>query len=60
VVNQDAATGGTDGTVWTVWRQDDNGARFEVARFDAPEPAQELAAELQARGHKQLYWVSSS
>jgi len=37
---------------WTVWRQDDNGHRFVVAHH-----ADRTAAEAQARGHKQLWWV---
>jgi hypothetical protein len=40
-------------TIWIVWRQDDNGNRFEVARHTSRE-----AAELEARGHKQAYWVA--
>jgi hypothetical protein len=43
---------------WIVWRQDDNGNRFEVARKDSRTDAEELAAVMQARGHKQLYWVA--
>lgn len=61
-------------TTWVVWRQDDNGNRFEVRRFagypedaggpgeDGPDTAREeaeaLAAEMEARGHKQTYWVA--
>lgn len=43
---------------WVVWRQDDNGNRFEVARKDSRADAEELAAAMEARGHKQLYWVA--
>ncbi len=42
---------------WTVWRQDDNGNRFEVRRLATREEAESLAAEFEARGHKQFYWV---
>jgi hypothetical protein len=42
---------------WVVWRQDDNGNRFVVRRLESREEAENLAAELEARGHKQLYWV---
>lgn len=45
---------------WIVWRQDDNGNRFEVARKDSRTDAEELAAVMQARGHKQLYWVAKA
>jgi len=55
--------GSTDGGLpdrWTVWRQDDNGNRFEVARKDSSAEAEELAAAMEARGHKQLYWVAKT
>lgn len=45
-------------TAWIVWRQDDNGNQFEVARKDSRAAAEELAATMEARGHKQLYWVA--
>ncbi|MEJ3744561.1 hypothetical protein WEI85_14855 [Actinomycetes bacterium KLBMP 9797] len=45
---------------WIVWRQDDNGNRFEVARKDSRTDAEELATVMQARGHKQLYWVAKA
>jgi hypothetical protein len=41
-----------------VWRQDDNGNQFEVNRFASREEADELAATLEARGHKQIYRVA--
>lgn len=40
-----------------VMRQDDNGNRFVVAKGLDRAEARRLAAELEARGHKQLYWV---
>ncbi len=43
---------------WIVWRQDDNGNQFEVARKDSRAEAEELAASMEARGHKQTYWVA--
>jgi hypothetical protein len=43
---------------WIVWRQDDNGNRYIVARKPSRAEADELAATLEARGHKQLYWVA--
>jgi hypothetical protein len=45
---------------WIVWRQDDNGNQFEVARKAARADAEELAAVMEARGHKQLYWVAKA
>ncbi|MFD8757253.1 SPOR domain-containing protein [Kitasatospora sp. NPDC059577] len=42
---------------YRVVRQDDNGNRFLVAKDLDGAGAQRLAAELEARGHKQLYWV---
>ena len=43
---------------WIVWRQDDNGNRFEVARYDTRTGADLLAATMEARGHKQIYRVA--
>jgi hypothetical protein len=55
-------SGPTDGPGrrWTVWRQDDNGNRFEVARYGSRAEAELLAATMEARGHKQIYWVVES
>ncbi|GID91499.1 SPOR domain-containing protein [Amorphoplanes digitatis] len=44
---------------WIVWRQDDNGNRFEVARRESRAEAEDLAATMETRGHKQLYWVAA-
>lgn len=45
---------------WIVWRQDDNGNQFEVARKNSHAEAEELAAVMESRGHKQLYWVAQT
>jgi hypothetical protein len=45
---------------WVVWRQDDNGNRFEVARKDSRAEAEQLATTMERRGHKQLYWVAGA
>jgi 8-oxo-dGTP diphosphatase len=50
-------TGG-GGAAWILMRQDDNGNRVEMARFDVRAEAETAAAEFEARGHKQLYWVA--
>ena len=42
---------------WSVWRQDEHGNRFEVARDLARDEAHRAAAAFEARGHKQRYWV---
>lgn len=42
---------------WLLLRQDDNGNRYEMARFETREAADRAAAEFQARGHKQLYYI---
>ena len=49
-----------DAGQWIIWRQDDNGNRFEVARRDSRAEAEELAATMEARGHKQTYWVAAA
>lgn len=45
---------------WVVHRQDDNGNRFIVAVGLDREEAIRLASELEARGHKQQYWVEAA
>ncbi|WAS96717.1 hypothetical protein [Nannocystis punicea] len=42
---------------WALIRQDDNGNRFEIARFRSYTKAYAQERTLTARGHKQLYWV---
>ncbi|MFE7188511.1 SPOR domain-containing protein [Kitasatospora sp. NPDC057541] len=44
---------------YRVMRQDDNGNRFRVVGGIDQEAAERLAAEFEARGHKQLYWVEA-
>ncbi|MER7583411.1 SPOR domain-containing protein [Kitasatospora sp. NPDC097691] len=44
---------------YRVMRQDDNGNRFLVADGLDGAEAHRLAAEFEARGHKQLYWVEA-
>ncbi|WP_406202718.1 (deoxy)nucleoside triphosphate pyrophosphohydrolase [Kitasatospora sp. NBC_01560] len=43
-----------------VMRQDDNGNRFLVAQGLGRAEAERRAAEFEARGHKQLYWVEQA
>lgn len=45
---------------WAVHRQDDHGNRFVVATGLDRGEAMRLASELEARGHKQRYWVEAS
>jgi hypothetical protein len=54
----DAIVGAERPVRWIVWRQDDNGNRFEVARKDSRAEADALAAAMEMRGHKQTYWVA--
>ncbi|TWE19295.1 hypothetical protein FB465_4411 [Kitasatospora atroaurantiaca] len=42
---------------YRVMRQDDNGNRYLVAKGLSRQEAEALAAEFEARGHKQMYWV---
>jgi hypothetical protein len=42
---------------WELWRQDDNGNRFRIARFAAREQADAEQLRFEALGHKQTYWV---
>ena len=45
---------------WTVWRQDDNGNQYVVSRHATQAEAQAVATDMEARGHKQVYWVAAS
>ncbi|MEZ0068921.1 hypothetical protein ABIA32_004962 [Streptacidiphilus sp. MAP12-20] len=51
-------TGAGRAATWTLMRQDDNGNRYEVARYGDRAEAEAAAAEFEGRGHKQLYWVA--
>lgn len=42
---------------WELWRQDDNGNRFLIARFDTRDAAEGEQRRFEALGHKQTYWV---
>ncbi|MEV7280629.1 SPOR domain-containing protein [Streptomyces sp. NPDC093111] len=42
---------------WLVIRQDDNGNRYRVGQYATEDEARRIADSLDARGHKQLYWV---
>jgi len=45
---------------WAVWRQDDHGNSFLVEANLTKTQADELQAELEARGHKQTYWSADA
>ncbi|WP_420129608.1 hypothetical protein [Longimicrobium sp.] len=42
---------------WELWRQDDNGNRFVIGRFDSSEAAEAEQRRFEALAHKQTYWV---
>jgi hypothetical protein len=45
-----------------LWRQDDNGNRVRIGTFsgcDSLASAEGARDALEARGHKQLYWIES-
>jgi hypothetical protein len=42
---------------WSVWRQDDNGNRFEIARELTRKAAEATVMDFEERGHKQASWV---
>ena len=44
--------------VFVVMRTDDNGNDFEVARMTTRREAESVAADFEARAHKQMYWVA--
>jgi len=43
---------------WSVWRRDEHGNEFEMARDLAQDDANRLVADYEARGHKQSYRAS--
>jgi len=45
---------------WVVWRQGDDGHPFEVARLSSRAEALKLAATMEARGHRQTYWIAAA
>jgi hypothetical protein len=42
---------------WELWRQDDNGVRVLVARFEDREAAHEALIRFELKRHKQTYWL---
>jgi hypothetical protein len=56
-VSASSGTAAEGAAVWVLVRQDDNGNRYVVARYSMRGAAEAAAAEFEARGHKQLYWV---
>jgi len=48
-----------DARSFELWRQDDNGQRFLVDRFDSRQAAQLRQDELSAGGHRQIYWIEA-
>ena len=44
---------------WSVLRIDDNGNRFIIRAHLRKREAERVAAEFEARGHKQVYWVET-
>jgi hypothetical protein len=44
--------------LWSVWRQDDNGNRFEMARGVSQAEATMLVRTYEDRPHKQTYWIT--
>lgn len=47
----------TGGDGFALWREDDNGQRFLVARFATLDAAERRLAELTRVPHRQSYWI---
>ena len=45
------------GEFWSVWRQDDNRQKHEIHRDLPLAEAQNFVAKLEAKGHKEIYWL---
>jgi hypothetical protein len=43
-----------------LWRQDDNGNRFQVGTFPDQGGAEKRLAELMLNPHKQTYWIEEN
>lgn len=43
--------------MWELWRQDDGGHQFLIARYATLDEAEREMRDYEARGHKQVYWV---
>jgi len=54
------APGSSEERCWSVWREDDNGNRFEVAKNLLRHEAEEAVKTFEARGHKQSYWLEKT
>ena len=50
-------TPSTEEGAWELWRQDDNGNRFRIGRFDTRARADAEQRRFEALAHKQTYWV---
>jgi hypothetical protein len=50
----------SDGGAWSVYREDDNGNRFEMSRGHTEAEARLLVRTFESRGHKQRYWAAST
>jgi hypothetical protein len=46
-----------DRPCWELWRQDDNGIRVLVSRFEDEEAAMIALARFESQHHKQTYWL---
>ena len=44
---------------WAVWRQDTHGNIFKMRDGLNAQEAEALAAEYEAKGHKQHYWIDT-
>lgn len=43
--------------LWAVWREDTHGTRFKMREGLSEKDAKAIAAEFEAKGHKQHYWI---
>jgi len=42
---------------WSLWRQDDNGQRYEIERNLPLKQARDRLSEFESHAHKQTYWI---
>ena len=53
----DSMMGVDEGHAWSLWRQDDNGNRFRIARFATNAEADAEQQRFEALAHRQIYRV---
>ena len=46
--------------IWILWRQDDNGHKFQIESFTDLTAAESAKSEFESHHHKQIYWLEEA